>query len=787
MPSDRSFDKLLLLILIEVILYTVIFSYMLIWRYNHFALSEDVGETIQAIHTTAFHGLPLYEAFSASFIQFNESRMISYLTVHFSPILFTLVPFYRFIPKIETLLVLKALITALSAIPAYLIARKLLGSKYAFIATTIYLMHPHLHSSTLANWPPSTFIPLLMLFAIYYYKKRSKLFWLFLILSLCTHEFTGILLAMYFVIDGIFNIVSCGNGNYTIIKTLQGLIRLFREKGLKHVLLMFLRDRWCSVATILSLTWGITAWMSINLIYPRIAMYTLTPLEILMRFVSIQFILTSIALICYACAPFVFLPLKSWYILSLLPFALWAISFKYIDIGSIGWPQGYYYLPLLYIAFIDSLRNAKKLRDIIALGLVISLLLTPLNPIALNLCGGCGIAYSYPPYDDYHITIINNIAKLIPENAAIVIQSPIAIAFANRLYTYIYMPKNIEPEYIIMDFIHPLFRVHKYDQLLMASLSKGYGVYAYADGVLVLKRGYKDEPLILEPLRGVVIGSIPKTWHWKIETTNKVVFDSQSQSKFVVRSGDQPLIQFGPYMPLMKGTYQATFRIKIEGNLSQDEPLLLCDVVDLSKGVLLKAVTLYGKDIPKLGEYFNVTFLFSSYDILARVEFRSFKLKKDINVYLDYIEVKQIDFKVTPYNTSLSPMYFGVIKGRNELKQAIHNPEDGAGTFVYGPNITLPPGCYTVKFKFNVSAFSKDLISYSNKNLMIFDVYVRGIILTQRNFTLMDFNVHDAVRGYETVTLRFCLENITRHVEFRIHVLEDIKVIFYGVDISQSS
>jgi uncharacterized membrane protein len=87
-------------------------------------------------------------------------------------------------------------------------------------------------------------------------------------------------------------------------------------------------------------------------------MYTLTPMEILFRFKDPHFILTSLALIGYACIPFAFLPLRSWYLMSLLPFVVWAVSFKYMGIDSIGWHQGYYYIHFLYIAFVDGLNIA---------------------------------------------------------------------------------------------------------------------------------------------------------------------------------------------------------------------------------------------------------------------------------------------------------------------------------------------------------------------------------------------------------------------------------------------
>jgi uncharacterized membrane protein len=902
-------DPITVIILFEVALYTALFSLVLITRYHSFAFSEDLGETIQAIHTTAFYGLPLLQAFSTSFIEFNESKAISYLINHFSPILFVLVPFYRLLPSVETLLIMKALITALSAIPAYLIARYLLGSKLALVTTTLYLMHPHLHSSTLANWPPNTFMPLLFLATLYCYKTHKKLFWPLLVLSLSIHEFAGILLATYFAVDRVFTLV-CVDGQYTISGVIRKIINLLYREGMRNTISKLLSDRKFLTSFITSSSWGIISWISINIAYPRITMYTLTPMEILFRFKDPHFILTSLALIGYACIPFAFLPLRSWYLMSLLPFVVWAVSFKYMGIDSIGWHQGYYYIHFLYIAFVDGLNIAvtswstggqrppqrtgfqssrpqrpqmeqrvpvpatqppqretvlrpssalpfrirtrsdskvcpscgasveigaascpscgfrfpvdvesgcpvcrsplnrltrispnlyvcgvcfselekvaaglksaknKRLWVLLVIALTSSMFLTPLTPIFMELKRGHGIAYSPTPYDDHHIAVIHDVLKLIPNSATVVAQSPISIALANRLYTFIYMPKDLLPDYIIMDFTHTLFKTHKYNQLLEKSLDQGYGIYAYADGVLLLKRDYQGDPIILEPLRSVIIFPIPRLWYWKVESPNGIMFDPQSSSQLVLRGEKNPL-WFGPHIPLMRGTYQLTFRIKIEGAFNYEDPLMVFDVSDVNKRTILKTLILYGKNVPKINEYFNVTLFFSAYDEFTRVEFRGFKLNGAVNVYLDYIELHQINFTVSPYNNTFIPMYFNVIKGENRLFCAIHKFEESEGTFVFGPYITLPRGHYVASFYVKINS------TKSFGDVMVFDVYRRGNILAQTKLTSANISTLMNQDKIITLSLHFDLENTYEDIEFRIHVLNNVEVMFFGVRIYQ--
>jgi hypothetical protein len=594
---------------------------------------------------------------------------------------------------------------------------------------------------------------------------------------LCTHEFAGILLATYFVVEQVFAL-ECTDGHYNMVGVLRKFINLLKKEGMQNIISKLLRDRPFLTAFITSLSWGIISWISINIIYPRVTMYTLTPMEILLRFKDQQFILTSLALIGYACVPFGLLPLKSWYLLSLLPFAAWGVSFKYMGIESIGWPQGYYYLPLLYIAFVDGLRSTKgkRLWVLLVIALTTSILLTPLTPTSMGLMKGLGIAYATPPYDDHHVAVINGMLDLIPSNTTVVAQSPISIALANRLYTFIYMPKDLVPDYIVMDFTHPLFKVHKYDQLLVKALDQGYGIYAYADGVLVLKRDYQGDPIILEPLRSVIIYPTARLWHWKVDSPNSIAFDPQSSSQLVLKGEKNPL-WFGPYMPLMRGTYQVTFRIKIEGNFDCKEPLLLFDVSDVSKRTIIKTLILNGRDVPKVSEYFNVTLFFSAYDVFPRVEFRGFKLNEAVNVYLDYIEVRQINFTVSPYDTMLIPIYFDVVKGENYLLYAIHKPEEGEGTFIFGPYITLPRGRYVASFYVEISSAN----SYGD--VMVFDVYRRGIILAQVNLTSTDVGSIANQNKVATFFLYFYLEDTCDNIEFRIHVLNIVKVVFFGVHI----
>jgi len=748
LKSKMPLNKYHLIIALEMALSVFIFSHLLIQRYYSFAFCEDLGETIQAIHTTAFHGLLLHEAFSSLFIQFNESRMVSYLTIHFSPVLLLLVPIYYLLPRTETILILKSIVTALSAIPAYLLARRHLGDKVATLTTSIYLLNPSLHASTLANWPPVTFLPLFLLLTVYLFETKSKLFWPLLALTLAVHEFAGLLLATYFLID------------YVIGKRARARLYL-------------------AVITI-AFAWSISAFSICNALCPRAGIYTLSLSEMMSRLISPTFILQGAFLVTYALAPFGFLPLRSWYIFSLLPYIAWGISFKYLDITSIGWHHGFYYLPFLYTAFIDSLKKKSSKEKLNKKPLIVSILsltlLTPLSPFASHFLGPMGIAYSQSPYDEEHLRAIDEILSLVPQDAVIVAQTPIAIRLANRLHTYIYMPKGIDPDFIVMDFTHPLFKTHKFDIVMNEALRRGYGVYALADGVLLLKANYTGDPLFLKPLRSVTTSASPKTyWSWVV-TSSSAVYDPASSSKFAA-CGKSDFAWFGPYMPLAPGTYEVTYRIKIEGNYGKEELLAVLDVVDVASRALFKVIPVYGGDVPRVGEYFNVTSKFSLDSFYTDVGFRGLVVREGITLYLDYIIIRQLDFAVHPLKLLLPPPYFAVEHGTNAGSFLIHEPVHGEGTFWFGPYIRLPPGKYRVIFLLRLDSALTDHIIDLDVACNLGKVVLNKTSLYKNNFTL---------GVWSSRTLTFSLRETVYDLEFRgVNVKRDVYLSLMLVELIQ--
>ena len=165
--------------------YSTIFSYFLTMKFYSFRVNAwDMGILVQSIASTTKGQLFKYN------VELYYCPTGNYLGVHFSPILFTVVPIFSLIPKVETILVLHTVILSLGCVPIYLMVKKSLKNRLpALISSTIYLLNPSLQGMNWYDFVPQPFFPALILSATYFLKKRKPaLFIFFLILTLMTLE-----------------------------------------------------------------------------------------------------------------------------------------------------------------------------------------------------------------------------------------------------------------------------------------------------------------------------------------------------------------------------------------------------------------------------------------------------------------------------------------------------------------------------------------------------------------------------------------------------------------------
>jgi len=112
------------------------------------------------------------------------------LGVHFSPILFLLVPFYALWKSPYALLIIQSLALALGAWPLFELSKKILkDANWALIISIAYLLYPALHWSNIYDFHPVTFLVPLLLTAFYYLEiERWLLSTLLFTLASATRE-----------------------------------------------------------------------------------------------------------------------------------------------------------------------------------------------------------------------------------------------------------------------------------------------------------------------------------------------------------------------------------------------------------------------------------------------------------------------------------------------------------------------------------------------------------------------------------------------------------------------
>lgn len=166
-PSNQIkpfyFDLFLILLVIGGSLFFSLFS---LYRLSVFDPQYDTVIFNQASWNTINHGELLTNSF----------EMGSHFGVHFSPILFAVLPFYSLFPLPETLFIIKSCLIAIGVVPIYLCAKEILGQKSGCIIALIYFFSPVVQGAAYCDFYETSFIPLILGFALWgYLTKRENI------------------------------------------------------------------------------------------------------------------------------------------------------------------------------------------------------------------------------------------------------------------------------------------------------------------------------------------------------------------------------------------------------------------------------------------------------------------------------------------------------------------------------------------------------------------------------------------------------------------------------------
>jgi uncharacterized membrane protein len=685
MLSKETIDKVVTkkskyLLIVAIMLYTVIFSAVTILKYYSFqTYAYDLGIYNQALHMPLYNGQLFY---NTADLLANPSG--SLFGIHFSPILFLMLPFYMLYPFPPTILVIQTFVLALGALPVFLLAAKHLGSeKWGLALAILYLLNPALHSVNWYDFHPEAFLPALLLFSLYFFDiKKMKLFLVSLILTLASIEFAAILLvfmAFYFIIKlkpwrrSQIDIVKM---KFAVLTIVISFVWLFMSLQVIH-----------SINPLVSPMSGEGFWGEIGakslLDVPRQAISNPERVVQALSFDLNLKVFYFLALFGFVAFLPIFEPLI---VICLLPWLITCFMSNYHPFYQFGDQYPAYVISFLFYGAVLGLSKLifhakivlpkKKVRIILGSLFCVSLILvplyTPLNSMPLQSVSW--LSYGYPDIDQ-HDRIVTSLLSYVPSNASVLTQNNLFPHLSNRPNVYVFPASVFYPpgktfSVVLNDMLSRVDFVigdlgtdDKVLPILLhyVSMEGSFGVYAAADGAVIMKRGYTGPPVFFEPVKH---SFTPSAFILADGSTVKDP-DSVSGYAFLHSTANQSsdLFWLGPYMFLLPGDYEATFRVKIDNTIEENildlyvsyflYKVTITHVGTNATGGNLRfglstdgnqsiqtSLTVKGTDFEKISQYQAFTLNFTVSDFGA-YEFRGTSLSNSTNVYFSGVDLVQ--------------------------------------------------------------------------------------------------------------------------------------------------
>jgi uncharacterized membrane protein len=188
--------------------------------------AEDLGIMDQALWNTV-HGQFLHQTICNILSDANcvgEAGFVRF-AIHFEPILLPISLLYLVFPDPRTLLVLQTVVVALGAYPAFLLARRRLQHTCpAVMLALLYLLYPAQQQATVADFHAVTFTSTLLLFTIYFmYVRRTLWILVFAFLAMACKEEISLVIMML----GFWSIILQHRWRSGLVLAVVGLLWFF--------------------------------------------------------------------------------------------------------------------------------------------------------------------------------------------------------------------------------------------------------------------------------------------------------------------------------------------------------------------------------------------------------------------------------------------------------------------------------------------------------------------------------------------------------------------------------
>lgn len=184
------FDKAGLIITLLICFFIAFFSWFTFRKFEHgLWCGYDQGTYSQILWNT-LHGRFFW-------CSFTSSNGLCDLGVHMNPTLVFLLPVYMLFPFPATLSIIQVFFLGIAAAPVYLIAKEKINSKVGLFFVVFYLTNTFVVQAVIEGFQARALTVPLFLFAFYYlFKKRYRLFSLFVLLACLSHEISCLLVFM---------------------------------------------------------------------------------------------------------------------------------------------------------------------------------------------------------------------------------------------------------------------------------------------------------------------------------------------------------------------------------------------------------------------------------------------------------------------------------------------------------------------------------------------------------------------------------------------------------------
>jgi uncharacterized membrane protein len=539
-PPGRWLAILTIFVLVDIL----VLSWIQVIAYNsYYTFSQDFGSFTQMFYTTTHDHLLLYYTSNIP-----SGSTGTFMAVHFAPLIFLLLPFYALAPGPATLLVMKIVVLAAGAFPAYGIASRRLGSpRWGLLLGTAYLVSPITMTLNWVDFDLEVFLPFLVLCAIYLLlRRRYFAFLIAWLLALATIETSVPFLLLFAAIAllGSFwgpGVLSKEDRVRERIALSTAVILAVIWLGLAYLVVHSYSPVGGAFGTSYASRYTVLGAQSFLQVLPQAILHPGNAGAALQYQGSDKIVYVLMLLGCFALLPLFgelryLLPPVAWIALALLSNVQQLYSFgsqylgyvsPFLFVGAVG---GIAYLrpwvaahlgtpggPATDVAPSPGGRRRRwtlpRTEDALLPGVVVVAVVVTVgvgNPFLTHPAAGLSAVQFGFPTSDSHAALLDRIMALIPPSAGVLTTDHLFPQLSDRIDAFVLPPTELfsgsnsnnyntslngfmsESNYVLLD-----YNLDPFPSQLIQGFGTfgGFGVEAAGDGIFLLERGWSGPPL----------------------------------------------------------------------------------------------------------------------------------------------------------------------------------------------------------------------------------------------------------------------------------------------------